>query len=79
MHGYERSAGCLVGCRVASGHVSQRSEGRISNSSRAERGAGLAEYGLLVALVAVVSIPALIALGPVIVQMITTFTTGLGG
>ena len=54
-------------------------ESNAGDQSQVERGAGLAEYGLLLTLVAVVCIPALIALAPVISQMISASTTALGG
>ncbi len=44
---------------------------------RSERGQGLVEYALIIALVAVVVIAALIVLGPTIASIFTKINTGL--
>jgi pilus assembly protein Flp/PilA len=43
----------------------------IKQTRRDERGATMVEYGLLVALIAVVVVPALLILGPAIVALFT--------
>jgi|1185.fasta_scaffold38193_1 pilus assembly protein Flp/PilA len=43
----------------------------IEQTRRDERGATMIEYGLLVALIAVVVVPALLILGPAIVALFT--------
>lgn len=51
----------------------------VDASCPRERGAGLAEYGLLATLVAVVCVVVVAALGPIVSSMIADFTAGSGG
>jgi len=50
---------------------------RIVTFFKSERGQGMVEYGLIIALVAVVVIAALVILGPKIALMFTTVSTKL--
>lgn len=46
---------------------------------REEQGAAMVEYGLLVALIAVVVVAALLVLGPAIANLFTSVAGSLGG
>lgn len=47
--------------------------------NRSERGQTLVEYGLLIALIAIVVIAALIFLGPIIADLFSNIGTRVGG
>jgi pilus assembly protein Flp/PilA len=51
--------------------------GFLRNRRRAERGQGLVEYSLIIALVAIVVIAILVLMGPQIGQIFSTITNGL--
>jgi pilus assembly protein Flp/PilA len=50
---------------------------RLANPVRNEKGQGMVEYGLIIALIAVVVIGALLLLGPQIARMFTGVTNTL--
>ena len=51
----------------------------VQQTRRDERGATMIEYGLMVALIAMIVVPALLILGPAIVTLFTGVATRLGG
>ena len=53
------------------------STGFFKNRRKAERGQGLVEYSLIIALVAIVVIAILVLMGPQIGQIFSTITNGL--